>query len=75
MNKITAFLRSNPALYYLVVFLLMIIPALLLFPAAEGENQIGLIVFLGLVILANLAAVFPSGWIKSGIFIYRVFII
>jgi len=38
---------------------LMIIPALLLFPAAEGENQIGLIVFLGLVILANLAAVIP----------------
>ncbi len=59
MNKITAFLRSNPALYYLVVFLLMIIPALLLFLAAEGENQIGLIVSLGLVILANLAAVFP----------------
>jgi len=59
MNKITAFLRSYPALYYLVVFLLMIIPALLLFLAAEGENQIGLIVFLGLVILANLAAVFP----------------
>jgi hypothetical protein len=59
MNKITTFLKSHPALYYLVVFLLMIIPALLLFPAAEGENQIGLIVFLGLVILANLAAVFP----------------
>jgi len=37
----------------------MIIPALLLFPAAEGENQIGMIIFLGLVILANLAAIFP----------------
>ena len=59
MNKITAFLRSNPALYYLAVFLLMIIPALLLFPAAEAENQVGMIIFLGIVILANLAAVFP----------------
>ena len=60
MNKTTTFLKSHPSLYYLVVFLFMIIPALLLFPAVEGENQIGLIVFLGLVILANLAAVFPS---------------
>ena len=59
MNKISTFLKSQPVLYYLIVFLLMIIPALLLFPAAEGENKIGSIVFLGLVILANLAAVFP----------------
>ena len=59
MNKIILSLRSYPALCYLVVFLLMIIPALLLFPAAEGENQIGMIIFLGLVILANLAAIFP----------------
>ena len=60
MNKIISYLKSHPALLYLAVFLLMIIPAILLFPAAEGENQIGLIVFLGLVILANLAAVFPN---------------
>jgi len=59
MKKISTFLKSQPALYYLVVFLLMIIPALLLFPAAEGDNQLGLIIFLGLVVLANLAAVFP----------------
>jgi len=59
MKKIIVSLKSDPALYYLVVFLLMIIPALLLFPAAEGENQVGLIIFLGLVILANLAAIFP----------------
>ena len=60
MNKIIQSLRSLPALYYLVVFLLMIIPALLLFFAAEGESQGGMIIFLGFVILANLAAVFPS---------------
>ena len=59
MNKITAFLKSHPVLYYLVVFLLMIIPALLLFLAAEGENQIGMIIFLGVVIMTNLAAVIP----------------
>ena len=59
MNKIIHSLKSHPALYYLVVFLLMIIPALLLFPAAEGENQVGMIIFLGFVILANLAAILP----------------
>ena len=59
MNKIILPLKSHPALYYLVVFLLMIIPALLLFPTAEGENQVGTIIFLGFVILANLAAIFP----------------
>lgn len=59
MNKIILFLKSNPALYYLVLFLLMIVPALLLFPTAEGENRVGMIIFLGFVILANLAAVFP----------------
>ena len=59
MKMISTFLKSQPALYSLVVFLLMIIPALLLFPAAEGDNQLGLIIFLGLVVLANLAAVFP----------------
>ena len=60
MNKIIHSLKSHPALYYLVVFLLMIIPALLLFPSAKGENQVGMIIFLGLVILANLTAIFPS---------------
>ncbi|HDN04576.1 MAG TPA: hypothetical protein ENF27_01395 [Chloroflexi bacterium] len=59
MNKIILPLKSHPALYYLVVFLVMIIPALLLFLAAEGENKVGMIIFLGLVILANLAAIFP----------------
>ena len=59
MKKIIHSLKSHPAMYYLVVFLLMVIPALLLFQAANGENQIGMVIFLGLVILANLAVVFP----------------
>ena len=59
MNKIIRFLRSHPALNYLVIFLLMIVSALLLFLAAESGWQTGMFVFLGLVILANLAAVFP----------------
>jgi NADH:ubiquinone oxidoreductase subunit 3 (subunit A) len=59
MKKIILFLNSRPALYYLILFLVMIVPALLLFPTAEGENQLGMIVFLGLVILANLIVVLP----------------
>jgi len=58
MKKIKAFLKSHPALYYLLVFLLMIVPALLLFQTAKGENRIGTVIFLGIVIIANLAAVF-----------------
>ena len=60
MKKNIPSLKFHPAIYYLVVFLLMIIPALLLFPVAEAENQVGMIIFLGLVILANLAATFPN---------------
>ena len=58
MKKIKTFLRSNPALFYLAVFLLMIIPALVLFPAAEGDSQAGIGILLGLVILANTASTF-----------------
>jgi hypothetical protein len=59
MKKIKAFLKSHPALNYLLVFLLMIVPALLLFQTTKGENRIGTVIFLGIVIIANLAAVFP----------------
>lgn len=61
MKKIIMFLKSSPALYFLVIFLLMIISALLLFSAAEGENHPGMVILLGFVIIANLAAVFPVG--------------
>jgi len=57
MNKITTFRNSRPALYYLMIFLLLIVPALLLFPAAVEESKIGMVIFLGIIILANLAAV------------------
>ena len=53
------FIRNNPALYSLVLFLMMIGPALLLFPAAQSEGKAGTFIFLGLVILSNLAAAFP----------------
>ncbi len=58
MKKITLLLKSNPALLYLVIFLLLIVPALLLFPAAEADSQVGMAVLLSLVILANLASMF-----------------
>lgn len=56
MKKIIPLLKNQPALKYLVIFLLMIVPSLLLFTAAESESQIGLSIFLGIVILANLFA-------------------
>ncbi len=59
MKKITHFLKTRPGLYNLIVFLLMIIPAVLLFQAAKWNDQNGMIFLLGLVILANLFAVFP----------------
>jgi preprotein translocase subunit SecY len=58
MNKIISFLKSSPALFYLVIFLLLIMPALLLFPAAEVDSQVGMGTLLSLVILANLASIF-----------------
>jgi hypothetical protein len=58
MKKITLILKSNPALLYLAIFLLLIVPALLLFPAAESDSQVGMEMLLSLVILANLASVF-----------------
>ena len=57
MNKYFPWLNKKSKLFYLILFLLMIIPGLILFPAAQGDNGIGMAFFLGLVILANVAAV------------------
>jgi hypothetical protein len=59
MKKIISSLRTRPALFSLVIFLGMIVPSVLLFPTAETENQSLMVVLVGLVVLANLAAVFP----------------
>jgi len=55
MNKFVPWLNKRSKLFYLILFLLMIIPGLILFPAAQGDSEIGMAFFLGLVILANVA--------------------
>ena len=57
MNKFVPWLNKRSKLFYLILFLLMIIPGLILFPAAQGDSEIGMVFFLGLVILANVAVV------------------
>jgi NADH:ubiquinone oxidoreductase subunit 3 (subunit A) len=58
MNRIIQSIRSHPARFYLVLFILLIIPALVLYPLAESGSQIGMALFLALIILANAAALF-----------------
>jgi hypothetical protein len=57
MKKFTQRLRSHPARTYLALFLLMILPALGLFPLARSGNQIGIGFFLVLIILANIGTI------------------
>jgi hypothetical protein len=57
MKKIISFLRSKPALFYLIIFLFMIVPALLLFLAADESSQPGMVILLALVALANLSGI------------------
>ena len=58
MNRIIQSIRSHPARFYLVLFLLLIIPALVLYPLAESGSLVGMTLFLALIILANAAALF-----------------
>ena len=57
MKKYFPWVNKRSKLIYLTLFLLMIIPGLILFPAAQGDSGIGMAFFLSLVILANVAAV------------------
>jgi hypothetical protein len=56
MKDIIKIIRSYPVRVYLVLFLLLIIPALALYPLAESGSQVGMMLFLVLIILANVAA-------------------
>jgi len=58
MNRIIQSIRSHPARFYLVLFLLLIIPALVLYPLAESGSLVGMTLFLALIIPANAAALF-----------------
>jgi len=57
MKKLFPALRSRPHLFYLILFMAMILPGITLFFAAQSGSNILIAVFLGLVVLANTAAV------------------
>ena len=59
MKTIIDYLRKNLAVYYLIIFLGMVLPSLLIFTAVERSNTIVAVLMLCLVILANIAVVFP----------------
>jgi hypothetical protein len=56
MKKFTSEWREKGKVIYLVIFLGMIIPAILSYYAAEADNFPLMVIFLGLVLLANLFA-------------------
>lgn len=58
MKNIIQLIRSYPIRVYLILFFLLIIPALILYPLAESGSQVGMGLFLVLIILANIAAMF-----------------
>ena len=58
MNKLTQYIQSHPARFFLVLFLLMIIPAIILYSLAESGSLVGMGIFLALIIGANTAALF-----------------
>lgn len=47
-------LRARPSLAYLIIFILLMVPALLLFPAAGAGSRSWMAILLGLVAAANL---------------------
>ena len=53
MNKVLQIIRSHPARFFFILFCLLIIPALVLFPMAESGSQAGMGFCLTLIILAN----------------------
>jgi len=58
MNKIIHIVRSHPGRVFLILFLLLIIPALVLYSLAEAGNQAGMGITLAMIILANVAVLF-----------------
>ncbi|HDD55657.1 MAG TPA: hypothetical protein ENG59_05405 [Chloroflexi bacterium] len=58
MKRIIQWVRSHSSGFYLVLFILLIVPALVLFPLAESGSSVGMALFLALIILANAAALF-----------------
>ena len=57
MKKALLRLRSHPARFYLGAFILMIVPAVLLFPLALAGGTAGMVILLVVIIFSNLAIV------------------
>lgn len=55
MKKVIDWVRSHPARFYLAAFILMIVPAVILYPLAQSGGSAGTVFFLMIIILANLA--------------------
>lgn len=55
MKRFVNWVRSHPARFYLAVFALMILPAVSLYPLAQSGNQLGTLMLMIVIILANLA--------------------
>jgi len=60
MKKLFPGTRATPALYYLTLFLLMILPGIILFFAAKSGKSYLVYVCLIIVIVANAAAMFKK---------------
>ena len=58
MTKISEWLRAHKFEAHLVVFLGMVVPAALLYPAAQSGQGVWLWALLGVFALANVGAIF-----------------
>jgi len=57
MKRLFPSLSKRPEVFFLILFLVMIFPSILLFLAAQAGNFLFMVLLLGLVILANIAAI------------------
>ena len=57
MKKLFPRLRANPNIFYLVLFILMIVPGLVLFFAVENDSGFWVYICLITVVIANVVAV------------------
>lgn len=58
MKRILDQIHRRPGVYYLMVFLMLLVPSLLLYPAADAGSRGGMVTLLVLIVLANLFSIF-----------------
>jgi hypothetical protein len=57
MKKLFPWVRANPNIFYLALFILMIVPGLILFFAVENDSGFWIYICLSTVVIANVVAV------------------